>query len=199
MTNKKSGFWTFVFSLIPGAGEMYMGFFKHGSSVMLTFFMIICVAGYLDFPVVLFLLPVLWFYSFFHVHSLKHLPDEEFYALEDEVFFPFSASSGLDMKALAEKYRKPAAILLILIGLSTLWKNFYGMLTDILPSYLMDILWHLTYRLPQFVVGFLILAVGVYLIMGKKKELEQSSEEEFEDFRALEDKEAEFAREEEKL
>ena len=200
MTNKKSGFWTFIFSLIPGAGEMYMGFFKHGSSVMITFFAIICIAGSLNLPIILFLLPVLWFYSFFHVHNLKHLPDEEFYALEDELFFPFTAAeNNLDMKGLMDKYRKPTAIILILLGLSTLWKNFYGMLNDLLPVYLQDILWHLTYRLPQFAVGFLILAAGIYLITGKKKELEQSFEEESEDIRTLEDKQADFTEKEEQL
>ncbi len=30
MTRKKSGFLTFCFSLIPGAGEMYMGFLEWG-------------------------------------------------------------------------------------------------------------------------------------------------------------------------
>ena len=34
MTRKKNGFWTFVCSLVPGAGEMYMGFFKQGLSLM---------------------------------------------------------------------------------------------------------------------------------------------------------------------
>ena len=37
MTRKKRGFWTFIFSLIPGAGEMYLGFMKRGVSTMLVF------------------------------------------------------------------------------------------------------------------------------------------------------------------
>ena len=38
MTKKKSGFWTFIFSLLPGAAEMYMGFMKMGVSLMGLFF-----------------------------------------------------------------------------------------------------------------------------------------------------------------
>ena len=34
MTKKKNGFLAFCFSLIPGAGEMYMGFMKQGASIM---------------------------------------------------------------------------------------------------------------------------------------------------------------------
>ena len=37
MTHKKSSFWRFLFSLIPGAGEMYMGFLKMGTSLMALF------------------------------------------------------------------------------------------------------------------------------------------------------------------
>ncbi len=40
MTRKKNGFLTFIFSLLPGAGEMYMGFFKQGMSIMAIFFLL---------------------------------------------------------------------------------------------------------------------------------------------------------------
>ena len=35
MKKQKHGFWVFIFSLIPGAGEMYMGFKKQGISIVL--------------------------------------------------------------------------------------------------------------------------------------------------------------------
>ena len=38
-TKKKNKFFTFCFSLFPGAGEMYMGFMKAGVSLMLLFFL----------------------------------------------------------------------------------------------------------------------------------------------------------------
>ena len=39
MQKQKRGFWLFIFSLIPGAGEMYMGFKKQGISIMFLFWM----------------------------------------------------------------------------------------------------------------------------------------------------------------
>ena len=45
MKKQKHGFWVFIFSLIPGAGEMYMGFKKQGISIMLLFW------GWLPLPV----------------------------------------------------------------------------------------------------------------------------------------------------
>ena len=44
MRRKKSKFLTFIFSLLPGAGEMYMGFMKMGVSLMAEFFGIIFLA-----------------------------------------------------------------------------------------------------------------------------------------------------------
>ncbi|MCI8355555.1 MAG: hypothetical protein HFI47_10905, partial [Lachnospiraceae bacterium] len=38
-TKKKSRFLTFCFSMLPGAGEMYMGFMRTGVSLMLLFFL----------------------------------------------------------------------------------------------------------------------------------------------------------------
>ena len=83
MQKQKKGFLLFISSLIPGAGEMYMGFFKQGISIMTLFWAIIAIAGGLNISSLVIFLPVLWFYSFFHVHNLKELPEEEFYAIED--------------------------------------------------------------------------------------------------------------------
>ena len=45
MKKQKHGFWVFIFSLIPGAGEMYMGFKKQGISIMLLFWGTIALAS----------------------------------------------------------------------------------------------------------------------------------------------------------
>ena len=45
MQKQKKGFLLFISSLIPGAGEMYMGFFKQGISIMTLFWAIIAIAG----------------------------------------------------------------------------------------------------------------------------------------------------------
>ena len=87
MTRKKRGFWTFCFSLIPGAGEMYLGFMKRGVSMMCLFLGWFAFCGFTGFNIGMCLLPVMWFYSFFQVHNLVSLPDEEFYQQEDDYLF----------------------------------------------------------------------------------------------------------------
>ena len=55
MINKKNRLFTFFFSLIPGAGEMYLGFYKSGASIMLLFGLGLALFGSL-FPPFLYLL-----------------------------------------------------------------------------------------------------------------------------------------------
>ena len=83
MKKQKHGFWVFIFSLIPGAGEMYMGFKKQGLSIMLLFWGSIALASITGLGWLAMFLPVIWFYSFFNVHNLKSLSEEEFYSVED--------------------------------------------------------------------------------------------------------------------
>ena len=45
MPKQKRGFLLFICSLIPGAGEMYLGFFKQGISIMTLFWAIVAIAG----------------------------------------------------------------------------------------------------------------------------------------------------------
>ena len=97
MTRKKNGFWTLIFSLIPGAGEMYLGFMKRGVSLMSICLMWIAFCAWTGFEVGLFIVPVIWFYSFFHVHNLNSLPDEEFYQQEDYyMLFHIDEIVGID-------------------------------------------------------------------------------------------------------
>lgn len=177
MTNKKNKFFTFCCSLIPGAGEMYLGFYKMGLSLMILFGLLTAVAGFFNLPASLFLLPAIWFYSFFHVHNLNSLPDEEFYALEDDWLFNIG-SDELTVDKLLHKYRKALAYLLIFFGISIIWNLFYSLLIRILRMfYISDeffsLIRNISYSIPQTVAGIIIIYIGVQLIKGKKEDLDQ--------------------------
>ena len=55
MQKQKRGFWLFIFSLIPGAGEMYMGFKKQGISIMFLFWGVFAIGACTDHLVLQFL------------------------------------------------------------------------------------------------------------------------------------------------
>lgn len=183
MTKKKNGFLTFVFSLLPGAGEMYMGFMKQGVTLMGAFFLLIFLASWLRLGPLLYALPVLWCYGFFHVHNLKNLPDEEFYAIEDDYLFHLDQilPKKKNGKSWDTKSKKVVAVILIIIGAVILWENLTDLICWLLPSYLMNWYYNMMNMLPQMVIAVLLIAGGIWLIRGKKQELEEQEETERED------------------
>lgn len=61
--NKKTV--TMALSIIPGAGHMYLGQMEKGLIIMGAFFFSVFFMGWLGISFLLFLLPLIWFYSFF--------------------------------------------------------------------------------------------------------------------------------------
>ena len=108
---------------------------------MTLFWAIIAIAGGLNISSLAIFLPVLWFYSFFHVHNLKELPEEEFYAIEDNYILHLDRIFQNNIR-LSQKHIKIAAILLIVFGLL-----FSGMVSVICSSGFYQILWLLLYRI----------------------------------------------------
>ncbi len=115
MTKKKSGFWTFIFSFMPGAAEMYMGFMKMGVSLMGLFLGLIVVGSFFAQGIFLVIDVVVWFYGFFHAHNLRAMDDEDFYALEDTYLFsPEEEGKMFWNNMVVARYRKIVAAVLIL-------------------------------------------------------------------------------------
>lgn len=175
MTRKKGKLLTFLWSLIPGAGEMYLGFFKQGVSIMGIFCILLGISGFLDMAFLTFLSPIVWFYSFFHANNLVSLPDDEFYALEDDYLIHWNDISK--NKETLKKYRKVLAAVLIFFGLSILWNSFSHLLFRyILPSlYLTDeavnLIRYIAASIPQGVVAIGIIVIGIIMIKGKYEDL----------------------------
>ena len=153
MTKKKNRLFTFFCSLIPGAGEMYLGFFKHGLSVMTLFFLLMFFSSML-FPPLMFLAPVLWFYSFFHVDRFIQ-----------------------DRNLLLTKYRKVTSYALIFLGAAILWQNLSDFIQMFFSRYLsipepiQSLLFWINRRIPQMAIALGIILLGFWLIKQKKKDL----------------------------
>lgn len=181
MTNKKNKFFTFCFSLIPGAGEMYLGFYKMGISLMCIFGIVTAFTELFNLPYLMFLLPVVWFYSFFHVHNLNSLPDEEFYALEDNWMVPFDTETFVFNDWLG-KYRKLIAGILILFGISILWNILTDFTSQLmwrlhLPESFREMIMQTSYTIPQGVIALLIIILGVRMIKNKKELLDETGDD----------------------
>lgn len=167
MIKQKKGFFVFVCSLVPGAGEMYMGFRKQGLSIMTLFWGVIALCATLNVGVFAAVLPVIWFYSFFNVHNLKSLTEEEFYSLKDDYAFHAERIIG-NRGMIFKKYHTQMSIAIIIVGGLALWNCIPFVLRGILPDtafYFMDFI---TSVIPRAVIGIAMVVLGIYLLSGRK-------------------------------
>lgn len=172
MRRKKNGFLTFIWSFVPGAAEMYMGFMKCGLSLMTLFlggFALACVIPY--FSEVLLFIPVLvWFYSFFHARNLAACTEEMLQAMDDDFIWD-SFGDGSKTRVSSPTLRKWGAAILIVIGVSMLWQNFRNIVANLIPEGYWDKIWPIFNNMPEIAISILIIAIGIGLIVGKKKEV----------------------------
>ena len=120
-------------------------------------------------------LPVIWFYSFFNVHNLKSLSEEEFYSVEDNYILHMDQFSG-DMGKFLQKHQSAVAWVLILFGICILWSRFTSLLYFIVPNNMADYVYNICNSLPQIVIATGIIAAGIYLLTQQKKKLKQETE-----------------------
>lgn len=168
MIMQKKGFLLFLCSLIPGAGELYMGFKKRGVSMMAIFWGIValaCVSGLEWFALAL---PVVWAYSFFQVHNLKSLPEEVFYLQKDEYAFHFGYVLE-HKREMLKKYWVVIAAVCILLGGSVLFHTFGDILYYLLPMHLADSFAMVSGMIKNAVVAVVFLGGGIYLAVNKEK------------------------------
>ena len=175
MQKQKKGFLLFICSLIPGAGEMYMGFFKQGISIMTLFWAIIAIAGGLNISSLVIFLPVIWFYSFFQVHNLKSLPEEEFYSIEDNYILHLDRVLQ-SMDKVTPKYIRIVAIFVIIFGVAILWNGCRDLLYWILPGYLGELIENIMYQIPSILIGVLFIIAGYQLLTKRSGSTSQPDE-----------------------
>lgn len=169
---KKSGFITFCCSLFPGVGEMYLGFMKMGVSLMSLFIFIMILGDMLNIDSLFSIGIIVWFYSFFHVHNLAGLTENEYMNTKDEFLFNFDKILNADKKNI-EKYRKVIAIILILFGTLLLWQGIKAAFLPLLPDFILRIISRMENTVPQILAGIGIIIGGFYMIKGKKEDMEE--------------------------
>lgn len=153
---KKSSFWNFWFSLIPGCGQLYLGASKKGVILLASFFGLIGLSAIIRFEELLIICPIIWFYAFFDAMNSRHLSEEQLKT--DDKAFSDKVSEIINGKILLKKSHGVIGIILILVGLYMLADNF-------LPDFIVHS--YIFYNLPTLAVAIGIIAFGAFLIKGK--------------------------------
>lgn len=169
---KKNGFITFCCSIFPGAGEMYLGFMKMGVSLMSFFIFLMILGDILNISSISSIGIIVWFYSFFHVHNLAGLTDNEYMNTKDEFLFNFDKILNADKRNI-EKYRKVIAIILIIFGTLLLWQGIKAAFLPLLPDFILRVISRMENTVPQILAGIGIIIGGFYMIKGKKEDMEE--------------------------
>ncbi len=167
MRYKRNGFLTFCFSCLPGAGQMFLGFMRRGVSLMALFFGIIGLGSFFQLDLILFAVPIIWFYSFFDAMNKNALSEEELNMMPDHFLWIEDDSLQLFSR---QKSRMVIAVGLILIGVYSLLKMAYEYLEEMfdeIPDWLYDAIF---YDFPRVVFSLIIIAIGIYLINSHKPE-----------------------------
>lgn len=164
---KKNIFFTFCFSFIPGAGQMYQGYMKKGISLMLLFALVVGLMAMVPIPLFSIPLPVIFAYSFFDTYSIRNKIGTEKEEIDNYIW----ENTDFDkiLKKLDVKKKNTAlGIVLIVIGayilLNTVLYNLAVRFDIYIISNLID---SITEYLVPIIISGLCIAIGVKFI-GKR-------------------------------
>lgn len=172
---RKNGFFTFCCALVPGAGEMFLGYLKRGLSLMIIFALSAGIAMSYGFEIVAVLLPVIWFYSFFDTFNLKNKIETQENPPADDYLFHLSANS--DFEQLLKKRHKIIGTILIFIGgytiLDRVFMRWLWQVCDTFSPWLQNGLETLIRSVPTLAVSLAIVYLGIWLLKSPaaKKEI----------------------------
>ena len=164
----KHGLLFFITSCLSGCGQMYQGYMKRGLSLLLGFFVILAIAGFLGLSAVAFFLPVVWLYAFFDSYALRSQLSAGT-APEDAFLFGLS---DMDSKRLGELLRKRHSLIgwaLVVVGVYMLYDILLSQLGGLFFGWFGEWLYGLLrYGLPRLVITVLVILLGLWFIRGPK-------------------------------
>lgn len=172
---KKSRFWTFWFSFLPGAAEMYMGFMKMGVSLLSLFFASIFVAYIIDIGPLLCVTCIIWFYGFFHARNMARLSSAELNELEDTYIVNCELFTSDKVKKVFVN-QKIIAWTFIIIGGFLVWKAGFSSMSRLLPDGWYWIVRDMEQILLRLILGCGTIWAGIMMIRGKKVEFFKQEE-----------------------
>lgn len=179
----KNKFLTFVFALIPGAGQMYHGLMKRGISLMLLFSGVIAVAAITYMPVIAVLTPIIWFYSFFDAVNRMNTSLEELRMLDDNYLFIGDtpkmpgkiAENNTFQKIFKERHMIFGWLLIVLaiwIFVNLLFSRGYwpgNLWYNVMPEEMYFAIQWFIDLIPSLIIPVLCVLIGVKLITGDHK------------------------------
>ncbi len=169
---KKSGVLTFIFSFVPGLGQMYLGYIKRGVSLMTMFFIMIGLIAQLNMQFLTFIVPVIIAYSFFDTWRLRNFPGCE----ADNYIISAKKIENNEFVKIALKRRKLFGVSSICVGLI--------LCTNVVMRTLFNLFnfsWH-SDIFNGIAASFVLVILGIVLLVKKPESFYDNSELGFDNF-----------------
>ncbi|MFS0779814.1 hypothetical protein ABC255_27985 [Neobacillus sp. 3P2-tot-E-2] len=159
---KKSKSIATFLSIFPGAGHLYLGLQKRGIQLMAAFLFSIYILDILRLGIFLFLIPIIWFYSFFDaMQKVSKYGEEE---IEDVPIISYLIN-----------HQKWVGIGLVVLGVYYLFMNvvipvFAPMLSNLIQ---IDLVYWVQSYFQTGIVCVLLIGGGIKLLSGSKQKREE--------------------------
>jgi hypothetical protein len=149
-----------ILAIFPGAGHLYLGLQKRGLQFMMGFLFTIYILDALRISIFLFLVPIIWFYSFFDALQQMNKEQDQ---LEDKPVIDYLIN-----------HQRWVGIGLIVLGLFYVLDRVLVPVADRFLIHFYNIGYLYEFYNEYFqtgIVAFLLILGGIKLLMGSKKRM----------------------------
>lgn len=143
-----------LLSIFPGAGHLYVGMQIRGIQLMIAFILSLYMLDVLRFSVFLFLIPILWFFSFFD--ALQMISGMERGEVTDKPIV-----TGL------KNYQRWVGLSLLLLGLYVIFDRLSPLIFE--KFFANKSYYYLVQYFDVSLVSLILIVSGIVLLFGKKK------------------------------
>jgi hypothetical protein len=166
---KKNLFFTFCFSFIPGAGQMYQNYMKRGLSIMLLFASFIALTVIANTPIFAIPIPIIFAYSFFDTYNIRNKKEDDEEPKDEYIWETFGVKNKVSGFKTARKNSLLGTILILfgayLICNNVLVNLFYQLELD----FMADALNKLLRYIPVLIISILSIFVGLRFLTNKEE------------------------------
>ncbi len=167
---RKSRFFAFLCAFCPGAAQMYLGYMRRGISLMAMFWGGMGLIAFFRLDFLSFLLPVVWFYSFFDGLNLRSMPyDPQVAASRDDYLFHISDFPRRRKDFSDRKYRIAGIGCIALGGYMLYRTTIHDLLWDIISRF--PFFGSFFRAVPSIFLALAIILLGIWLIRQEKLRL----------------------------
>lgn len=168
---KKNLFFTFIFSFVPGAGQMYQEYMKRGLSIMIIFATFVVLAAMLATPIILVPTMVILAYSFFDTYNIRNMNEEKSKEFKDDYIWNSNDFGKTFEFSKKNNSQKIIGIGLLIIGIYALLDSvILNMLRGFNIEWVNNLIYTFSRYTPTIIVSTLAVYLGSKLISSSKEE-----------------------------